>query len=204
MAEEKVTPTLEQAELAFFDAHQVLTRLGVPFVLDGGTLLGFYRDAYFPEDDHDDIDFTCHSRMWAKADKICAAMRDQGFEVYHEWPRHEPRHWSAQLAFKRDNVKIDLMFKEWKPESEKVWWTVYGGRRGVTYKAVPLWMLDSAQTFPVRLSLIKKDLIVGIPGPVEEYLTYRYGEWQTPVHRSEYSCYKTDKCIVEPNTYEAI
>jgi glycerol-3-phosphate cytidylyltransferase len=35
-----------------------------------------------------------------------------------------------------------------------------------------------------------------IPLEIEAYLTYRYNDWKTPVHRTEYSCYSSDNCII--------
>lgn len=189
-------PTIEQASLALRTTVDVLDRLGIRFILDGGTLLGFYRDGFFATDDHDDIDLTTAANMWQFASQICKEMCEQGFEIYHEWPPNRTKHLSAQLSFKRDNVKIDIMFKEMK--GEKIWWTIFGGPKGVTYKAVPLEMLDPAKLYKVA------GMIVAMPTKVEEYLAYRYGEWQEPVHRSQYSCYSTDKAIVKENTYEAI
>lgn len=214
MTREKQMPTIEQSARALFDTHLVLSNLGIPFILDGGTLLGFYRDGCFAADDNDDIDLTCKADLWSRSQQIVDSMTRAGFDVYLERPRDTERHWSAQLSFKRGDVKIDLMFKEWKKESDKVWWTVYGGPRGVTYKAVPRELLGiTKQLFAVLPGItmelrLETDLlgqtIFGIPERVEDYLAYRYGEWQTPVHRSEYSCYTTDRCIVKENTYEAI
>ena len=198
-------PTIENASLALYHTVEILHRLGIPFILDGGTLLGFYRDGFFATDDHDDIDLTTMAEMWQFAPNICDEMRQQGFEVYHEWPRSEGKKLSGQLSFKRDDVKIDIMFKEKK--ADKVWWTVFGGPKGVTYKAVPRHLLETATRFLIKLPLggmIIGECHVGIPEEVDGYLAYRYGEWQEPVHRSEYSCYSTDKCIVKENTFEAI
>lgn len=203
MTNEKVMPTIEQSGMALFDAIKTLDTLKVPFILDGGTLLGFYRDGTFAEDDHDDIDLTTSDRFAVSIPEIVKVMLGLGFEVYHEWPRNEMKHHSAQLAFKRDNAKIDIMFKEYEFDLDKVWWTVYGGRNGVTYKAVPRKLIECIGMKEITIPGLG-EVEVGMPEHVEEYLAYRYGDWRTPVHRRDYSCYDTDLCIVEPNTYEAI
>lgn len=196
MPGDKVMPTIENAHKALEDATGVLDTLHVPYCLDGGTLLGFYRDKDFAEEDHDDIDLTVLAHNWKHARAITQAMLEIGFEVYREWPRNVTNHLSGQLAFKRDDVKVDLMFKETKPESDKVWWTIYGGPNRVTYKAVPLNFLD--------IFTRDGEGKYRYPYKVEDYLEYRYGDWKTPVHRRDYSCYTTDKSIVKENTYEAI
>lgn len=195
MKEPKEMPTVEHAHAALKDMTDALTRLGIKYHLDGGTLLGFYRQGNFCEDDHDDIDLTTYWYEWERVQEIIEEAKKLGFEVYKEWPRDTERHRSGQLAFKRDNVKVDIMFKEAKVESDKIWWTIYGGPNGVTYKAVPAELLY-ALYFPQ--SGYKE------PTRAYDYLTYRYGDWQEPVHRSDYSCYTTDKSIVKENTYEAI
>lgn len=202
---EKIMPTVQQSSRALYDAGMTLNQLKINFILDGGTLLGFYRDGTFAADDHDDIDLTVHADKWKRRDEIVKALTGAGFEVYLERPRNESEHYSAQLSFTRENVKIDIMFKEIKEETRKAWWTVYG-RGGVFYKAVPAELLYKCDYFEITLDLGDGKVIgkVGKPRLIEEYLTYRYGDWKTPVHRSNYSCYTTDKCLVEPNSYDAV
>lgn len=205
MTGEKQMPTVDESALALSDTCNVLTDLTIPFMLDGGTLLGFHRDGIFAEDDHDDIDLTVLSDSWPKHKQITEAMLARGFVVYKEWPRNPTEKTSGQLAFKRGEVKVDIMFKEKK--GEKLWWTVFGGPRGVTYKAVPAELIDDLLFIRYEIPLAdgsKAEIAAGFPKRVVEYLTYRYGDWQTPVHRRDYSCYTTDRCIVEENTYDAI
>lgn len=184
-------PTKENAIEALLSFSNVMHELGLPFMLDGGTLLGAVRDGDFCEDDHDDIDLTTFISSEHIPDILHAASV-YGFTVYHTWTDGEQQ--TAQLSVKRDDVKIDLMFK--KRKNGKVWWTVYRGSKK-TYKAVPDFANDSAQ-------VAFHGGAFSIPSKVEEYLTTRYGDWKTPVHRKDYSCYTSDKCIVNPNTYESI
>lgn len=189
---DKIMPTIDEATKVLQEAASILKAIvGIRFFMDGGTLLGFHRDSTFCEDDHDDIDLSTFAiDYWNRKDEIIQAFKNHGYEVYREWPRDTERNRSGQLAFKKNNVKVDLMFKEIKPKDEAkagekmVWWTVYGGKNGVTYKAVPMRLLAEKT-----------------PG---KYLEYRYGDWNKKVHRSEYSCYTSDKSIVKENTYEAI
>ena len=200
-------PTVAEAGTALRDALAVFKELDLPVYLDGGTLLGFYRDGHFAEDDHDDVDLTIPAWAWQQHETINEAMLAKGFTLYHKWDRDEVEHHSGQYAWKRGEVKIDLMYKEIK--DGKIWWTVYGGARGITYKAVPAeYVLGEEGTAPGGLEIsipgTTEREIVQVPTKTEKYLAYRYGEWQEPVHRTEYSCYTTDKAILEPNTYETI
>jgi phosphorylcholine metabolism protein LicD len=200
MSEEKIMPTIEQSGMALVDALDILDEMDIRCMLDGGTLLGFYRDGTFAQDDHDDIDLTVSSKMWHRAEDIDKEMVARGFELYHKWEPNEERHHTGQYAWKRDSVKIDLMFKEFLSTKNIVHWTVYGGKNKVTHKCVPFEFIDvcSACVYSVPVESGKTENITcGIPIRVEEYLAYRYGDWKTPVHRKDYSCYTTDKSIVE-------
>jgi hypothetical protein len=190
-------PTVQEAEKALYDTIKILESLGITFMLDGGTLLGFFRDKTFCEDDHNDIDLTTNLLSWDRHEDISSSMLDAGFHVHHMWHRDDKKHQTGQYAWKRNGVKIDLMFKEVKEEN--IWWTVYGSK-SVTYKSVPYAIAGYLQENTIKL--IGKNVKVKMPINTPEYLAYRYGDWRTPLHRSLYSCYTTDKCIVD--NYKAI
>jgi len=203
--------TKEKAVKNLVDFTKILDDLDVPFILDGGTLLGAYRDQDFCEDDHNDIDLTTFYQFADLMPEVLKRCQKIGFELYHEWSGGDDR--TAQLAVIRDGLKIDLMFKKIKEQSRKgeamVWWTVYQGKE-VVYKAVPFMLVTPAAMRDngdgVDETIVRKIEFYGrkyaIPHETEDYLAYRYGEWKTPVHRSQYSCYSTDKSIVD--NYHAI
>jgi len=174
---------------------EILDGYKIEFVLDGGTLLGAYRDKDFCEDDHDDVDLT----MMGREALILSILEDagkKGFELYHSWQREDKT--SAQIAVRKDGLKIDLMFKRVKKirGGDRVWWTVYGGPNKITYKSVP------AEIFEEYVPIDFKGTEFFIPQGVESYLKLRYGDWKKPVHRRDYSCFTTDKVIRE--NYEDI
>lgn len=189
----KVKPNTLESYLALGEIVSILNDLDILYFIDGGTLLGFYRDGDFCEDDHDDIDISVMSVNWRHHEEIDRRMKDAGFELYRAWMRDETNHRSGQYAWKRHGIKVDLMYKEVK--LDKVWWTVYGGKNKVTYKAVPFQYIS-----------VVKDLGHGLlmPMDTEGYLNYRYGDWRTPIHRDNYSCYTSDLSIIKENKYEAI
>jgi phosphorylcholine metabolism protein LicD len=167
-----------------------------PLILDGGSLLGAYRDKNFPEDDWDDIDITTFDSQWEKVDDLTKKLEEKGFDLYHIWRPTENR--SGQVAYKKDGCKIDLMFKRFSDENQRAgraWWCVYMGGKAI-YKSVPL-------EYYAELKDIKlHDLIFDAPKNIEGYLKYRYGDWRKKVNRKDYSCYISDKSIV--NDYEKI
>jgi phosphorylcholine metabolism protein LicD len=172
-------------------AHEV----GIPFFLDGGTLLGAYRDNDFCDDDQDDIDLTTNISRWDQVDKLTNSLEKYGFKLYHKWDENDfsPKHTSCQTAYTRNGGKIDLMFK--KVKNDKMWWTVFRGKE-VIYKCIPFDLVG------IPKSITFKGETFSVPEMTHEYLQYRYGDYTKKVHRSKYSCYTTDKCIV--GAYEEI
>ena len=172
------------------EVKEALDFLKVDFVLDGGTLLGAYRDNDFCEDDHDDIDLTTLHDSSIAID-IVEALSEKGFELYHYWEKGEKN--TAQLSMKRHGLKIDLMFKEVKRKN--AWWTVFQGKK-LIYKRVPAKYYNKTELISFQRNEFN------IPKETEDYLELRYGDWKTPIHRREFSCYTSDKVIVE--NYEKI
>lgn len=162
-----------------------------PVILDGGTLLGAYRDKDFCEDDWDDIDLTTYKSEWSKQPELTRRLKEKGFDVYHIWDFKGET--TPQISYKKDGCKIDLMFKDFK--GDKAWWCVYSGKKA-TYKSV------KAYYYKDLYDIMFKDLKFKRPKDIDNYLKTRYGDWRQKVHRSNYSCYTSDKCIVK--SYEEI
>jgi len=180
----------KQAFENLLEFKKILDKMNIEFMLDGGTLLGAYRDKDFCEDDHDDIDLTtlCDHK---KAIDILEEAGAKEFELYHYWQKDNEKV-TAQIAVKKDGMKIDLMFKEVKyTDEEKIWWTVFGGPNKITYKSIPSRMMG------ILKEINFKGTRFLIPEHPEEYLKYRYGDWKIPVHRKDFSCFKTDLAIKE-------
>jgi len=167
------------------EVREVLNKMKIPFVLDGGTLLGAYRDKTFCKDDHDDVDLTTLVSS-DKAIDILEGLSAKGFEIYHYWEKGKKN--TSQLTVKRYEMKIDIMFKEVK--GKNAWWTIFKEKQ-LTYKKV------LSKFYTETKTILFKGVEFKIPKDVEEYLTLRYGDWNEPVHRSEYSCYTSDRVIVK-------
>jgi len=168
---------------------EVLDLYEVKFLLDGGTLLGAYRDKDFCEDDHNDVDLTTLNDGEMIMEIIEEACK-RGFELYHYWGRNDVApNTTMQIAIQKDGLKIDLMFKEIK--KKMAWWTVFGGPNKVTYKSVP------ASSYLETAEVDFQGTKFLIPKHVEDYLKLRYGNWKIPVHRRDFSCFTSDKVIRE-------
>jgi phosphorylcholine metabolism protein LicD len=178
----------------------IMQEMKIPYYLDGGTLLGAYRDKDFCEDDHDDIDLTTFIEYENLIEKLTERSYSAGFTTYHTWKRKFYKDTfdkitSSQVSFKKHGIKIDLMFKI--KQNNKLWWTVFKGNE-VVYKAIPEDLIIENN----KLGFINfKERVFNAPINTPEYLKYRYGDFNVKVHRSKYSCYTSDKAIT---TYEKI
>jgi hypothetical protein len=187
--------TTEQAAAALKALSNCLAAQRIPFFLDGGTLLGAIRDQDFCADDHVDIDLT----VMDGTERLPAALAQAallGLHLAYSWPRSERG--TLQLVVKRDGVKLDIMCKEVAlldgRHGEYLYWTVYGKGDRAVPKGIPMYLVRGDRWVEFHGNRYR------VPFKAEEYLTYRYGNWQVPVHRKEYSCYSTDLAILPPGT----
>ncbi len=176
----------EQAIQNLKDIKQILDDLNITFWLDGGTCLGAYRDKDLCEGDEDDIDLCCWDNHIYLIDEIVKRASEKGFTLKHRW--------ELEIALIKNNSKIDLFFN--RKNKQEAYTHLYANNKIEKYVVVPI-------QFYERLEEIEfygdKYLI---PSPIEEYLTLKYGDWKTPIHRSEYSCYKKEHNKIIRDTYE--
>jgi len=190
--------TKQKASAVLKEFKSVLDGLGIIFYLDGGTLLGAVRDKDFCEDDQDDIDLTTSIEYWDKVEDLIELAKRKGFSLYHKWDGRDylektGKRTSCQVAFIKDGGKIDLMFKDVKGDYQ--WYTLFKGWE-VVYQKIPLELVDKLD------SCIFYGTEYKIPGRVDKYLKYRYGNYHKRVHRFSWNCYTSDRSIVK--SYEDI
>lgn len=173
--------TVDQAAQNLRDFKKILDELGVPFWLDGGTLLGAYRDKDFCEDDETDIDLGTWSKNQSMIPDIIARAEQAGFVLHKHWTgdRRAPGK-APEIALKRHNLKIDVFFYERK--GEDAWAGTYINDDTLLPQVVPVHFFDSLG----RLEFKGENFPV--PEDTAGYLSHRYGDWQTKIHRNDYSC----------------
>lgn len=179
--------TKDQAAQNLLDFAAILDELGIVYWLDGGTLLGAYRDKDFCDGDEDDIDiFT-----WASnAHLITEVMRRavlQGFRLHKFWNGDKRAPGKApELAFVRGGrLKIDFNFFEKK--GSQAWGLAYVGDDEGIAQVCP-------SRFYEELGQIEfKGRMFNCPRDIEGYLTHRYGDFRTKIHRTEYSYKNPDQ-----------
>ena len=176
-----VGPSPDQAFENLLEVKGILGELGIFFWLDGGTLLGAVRDGDFPVDDHKDVDLSTWATNKVLIPPLIERMTDAGFRLYHYWTGDERAPGKAQeVSFQRDGLKIDVFFYEVR--DDVAWSCIYLHNQCLPC-VIPLRLVSSFETMLFRGEEFSR------PSDIDGYLTYRYGDWRTPVHASAYSSY---------------
>ena len=146
---------------------RILKRARIPYVLDGGTLLGMYRDGwFFPHDQ--DIDLTLLDQH-AKLARVRKNATKQGFRVW----RHQPVGSCGchKLQLSRHGIMVDIVSKH-REGDDAVWALITDAQR---MKRMP------ARYYTELGSLVVRDVAFSVPADVEGYLAARFGsDWRTP------------------------
>jgi len=167
------------------DFKEILDKLNVSFWLEGGTLLGAYRDKDFCKDDEDDIDLGTWAIKYKKLiPKILDACYKKGFSLYHQWDADGK---APQICVKRNGNHIDLFFFEKKKTD--AYCCIYG-REKITPYVVKAKYLSKFKK--ISFNGIK----VNIPFDITNYLTIKYGDWRKKISTKEYrdsgGCYSSE------------
>jgi phosphorylcholine metabolism protein LicD len=176
----------EQAIQNLKDIKQILDDLKITFWLDGGTCLGAYRDKDFCKDDENDIDLCCWDNHLYLVDEIIKRALEKGFIVHHKW--------ELEIALIKNKSKIDLFFN--RKNKQEAYTHLYDGDIITKYVVIPVEFYEKLE----EIEFYGDKYL--IPSPIEEYLTLKYGDWKTPIHRSQYSCINPKQNKIIRDTYE--
>ena len=168
----------EQALKNLVDFKDVMDKLGVPFCLMDGTLLGAYRDRDFIRNDYDDSDVGIPESFQDWANEIYKYCKDAGFEGHKRFD-HEGKfeggsverngsHMDFFIIHKKGNDAYNLG-RNFLPENKK------------SYMAY----VYPRECFDKRQRMIFKGMSFLIPYNPEKFLTARYGDWKKPLTRLE-------------------
>lgn len=175
------------------DVCRILDENEIPYTLEGGTLLGIIREnRLLPWDN--DMDLTISDEHLDKLTKIRWKFWLAGYRTRIRKSKKEMPHFpkgsvrlvkiqTRWLIFKGVSL-LDIFVK--KKVEDKYYWTV--GIKSPVLKSAPAHFYED---------LTKRDFDgygYSVPEKFDEYLTYRYGDWRTPV--KEYDFKKDDKAIV--------
>ncbi|HNZ36738.1 MAG TPA: LicD family protein [Candidatus Marinimicrobia bacterium] len=175
-------------------ATTFLEKYNIPYWLEGGTLLGIIREnRLLPWDN--DLDISIRSEDFDRLRRILPKFYYRGMIAkVREHKIDDPpfqkgevrliKVYATKYLFFKSPLVLDIFVK--KKLDDQYYWVVGVKRRAK--KAVPARFYDELTTVQFN------NKTYSIPKLTDEYLTYRYGDWRTPVKTWNYI--KDDQSIV--------
>tara|TARA_Y100000034_G_C6830011_1_gene374575 strand:+ start:568 stop:1164 length:597 start_codon:yes stop_codon:yes gene_type:complete len=151
---------VEKAAKVLFEVDDLLRENDIYYFLSCGTALGFYRDGGFiPWDDEIDIDI--FSEIFVpRLQEIKDLFINAGYVA-----RATYRGKTSKMSIFKDGIKVAF---------------------GAIYDNESGYRCDLKQKFPSKFFDNPEDFLFNgrlfkMPGPLNEYLTFIYGDWKTPI-----------------------
>lgn len=167
-------------------ATTFLEKYNIPYWLEGGTLLGIIREnRLLPWDN--DLDISIRSEDFDRLRRILPKFFYRGMIAkVREYKIDDPpfqkgevrliKVYATKYLFFKTPLVLDIFVK--KKLDDQYYWVVGVKRRAK--KAVPARFYDELTTVQFNHKTYS------IPKLTDEYLTYRYGDWRTPVKTWNY------------------
>lgn len=167
-------------------ATTFLEKYNIPYWLEGGTLLGIIREnRLLPWDN--DLDISIRSEDFDRLRRILPKFYYRGMIAkVREHKIDDPpfqkgevrliKVYATKYLFFKTPLVLDIFVK--KKLDDQYYWVVGVKRRAK--KAVPARFYDELTTVQFN------NKTYSIPKLTDEYLTYRYGDWRTPVKTWNY------------------
>ena len=169
------------------DVTDLLDSNEIPYWLEGGTLLGVIREnRLLPWDN--DLDISIKEDDYDKLIKVVKSLNyrvrfkefERDDEPFKEGVKRLVKVRNSKFLFFRGEVALDIFIKFKK--DDQYYWQV-----GKKKKSVPSYFYQEL----IKHTFNGKEYL--IPKLYEEYLTFRYGDWKTPV--KEWNTFSDDKAI---------
>jgi phosphorylcholine metabolism protein LicD len=169
------------------DITNLLDELNIPYWLEGGTLLGIIREnRLLPWDNDLDISIKedYYDLLISNIKRLKYRVRFKKFEKDDEPFKKDTirlvKVRNSKFLFFRGEVTLDIFIK-FKKDSDYFW------QVGKKRKSVPAHFYEDS----IEWNFDDKKYL--IPKEYENYLEFRYGDWQTPV--KEWNTFNDDKAI---------
>jgi hypothetical protein len=171
----RTTEELESRRKHFLEISKILDDLNIFYFIQGGILLGARRDKKFIEWDWD-VEISLHSDDFAKNfDNILKELTIKNFSIIK--------------CDKYSNQKIDC-YKEFSKETST--FTLLSWFHSKTLKKYYRANINIPENFlknPGEILFYKKKFFT--PSPIDDYLTYQYGDWRVRKRTSDKEEYMT-------------
>lgn len=182
---------LLEAEQLLLKVTSIFESCGVQYWLEGGTLLGIRREnRLLPWDN--DLDISIHESELSKLDFLLTELRNHKYRIRLRYFEKD------DSFFKKGNLRmIKIRNKSFFGLVKgKVCFDIF---IKYTHEEKTYWEIDNkTKNVPAKFyqSFLKKAFKgkeYSIPQLTDEYLTYRYGDWETPV--KDWDTSKDDKAL---------
>lgn len=151
-------------------AKHISKMFGIDLILDGGSLLGYWRHGRAIKGDYDDVDLVAFYKDWDKSDKMIKAFEEVGFKLF--------RKRETMFTVRRGASKIDIFFV--KEEGDNYYITLYWQKRPFALQ-IPKKYYDNLQDVIYYHTKLKA------PKDIDGYLTHRFGNWRKPILRPAFT-----------------
>ena len=154
-------------------ASKIVGELEIPIILNGGSLLGAYRDNDVIEGDEDDLDFAVPYEIAEhRYLDLVIAFSAEGFKIKRLRP--------TVVTFERNESHIDFLFYREDPDGRHYYETLYHMRR-------PFALLVRKEYWDDLSTIAFVGQEFFCPKDVEGFLTQRYMDWENPVSRRDFN-----------------
>lgn len=189
-------PSWKQATL---DIHTILTTYNIKYWLDEGSLIGALRHQGFVPWDND-VDFSITNSQKQKLINAFPDIRKLGFTIRYQKKKNH-------ISFHKQDIKIDINIYTENLKQIRWWNEEHIIARGLDFimrktnqnplietLLFPIYtkFCEKIETIiipPTYLSTTKTiklfDTDFIIPNHPEAYLTFRFGDWETPRHKGK-------------------
>lgn len=169
-------------EQALRDVVKILESAGIPYVLEGGTLLGIVREnRLLPWDNDLDLTITRpHSKallkvrwkFWLKGYRTRVRTHRQSSELFKKGSARILKIQTTRFLFFKDKSLVDIFIKDLS--GDKYYWTV--SDKNPVLKSVPRHFYENTTRYNFKGQCYR------IPVDYPHYLAFRYGNWRIPRH----------------------
>ena len=169
---------LEDRKKGFFEIINILKTKNIFFFLQGGVLLGAVRNSDFIKWDWD-VEISLFSdEFFEKRDLIKNALLENGFKIFKE-------------NYERERIKIDVYkYQDYATTGYTLFGWTFNKEKNKILRGeinIPSMFMDNME----KITFFDEEFYC--PGPVNDYLTYQYGNWRKEIKSDIKSEYLSNK-----------